>query len=245
MQNRRAELLNRRIRHRHREAAGARPDQHDDAPSRPLLARYAKINTVEGVLEAGAATIVAIAAPIGWPAGKLLYHRIEALIPDRLRSYPIPALLWSAAAIGTITTAAYILGDHSTTVTATLIAPWIMAQLPATLLTAGCYGILNGWLAIDGSTDWWPLTPPPPAVDLDVSMLQADDLTFRSIFATADPPAPFPDLPPVAHTPGQPVRLVVAGLLVCTLGTLWTTTTVAIDLKEFLLSPGPQPTLGI
>jgi hypothetical protein len=24
---------------------------------------------------------------------------------------------------------------------------------------AGIYGILEGWLAVDGSRQWWPLTP--------------------------------------------------------------------------------------
>ena len=32
----------------------------------------------------------------------------------------------------------------------TVLAPWLIAQLPAALLAAGIYGILEGWLAVDG-----------------------------------------------------------------------------------------------
>ena len=55
--------------------------------------------------------------------------------------------------------------------------PWLLAQVPAALLTAGIYGILEGWLAVDGARDWWPMRPPDEVDDVDFGFLQADDLT--------------------------------------------------------------------
>lgn len=100
MQIRRAELLNRRIRRRARDVAGARPSPYNDHPSHPLLTRGVK--TVEGVLEVVIVFAAAVLAPLGWPLGKLIYHRSESLIPDRLRSFPIPAFLWAAVALGVL-----------------------------------------------------------------------------------------------------------------------------------------------
>ena len=158
MQIRRAELLNRRIRRRARDVAGARPSPYNDHPSHPLLTRGVK--TVEGVLEVVIVIAAAVLAPLGWPLGKLIYHRSESLIPDRLRSFPIPhssGQQWHWGAFGSAV-------PPSDTLTSTVLAPWLLAQLPAAALTAGIYGILNGWLAIDGSTDWWPLSPTAPTV---------------------------------------------------------------------------------
>uniref|UniRef100_UPI001F4A8EC0 hypothetical protein n=1 Tax=Klebsiella pneumoniae TaxID=573 RepID=UPI001F4A8EC0 len=42
------------------------------------------------------------------------------------------------------------------------LLPWIVVQGAGTFLMASVYGVLEGWLAIPGSTDWWP-TPPPAA----------------------------------------------------------------------------------
>jgi hypothetical protein len=50
----------------------------------------------------------------------------------------------------------------------------------ATFAAAGLYGILNGWLAVDGSATWWPLTPPPMPVEFNLS-LEPDDLTAPSV----------------------------------------------------------------
>ena len=36
-----------------------------------------------------------------------------------------------------------------------------MVQGAGTFLMAAVYGILEGWLAVAGSTDWWPFPPPP------------------------------------------------------------------------------------
>lgn len=67
IQKRRAEILNRHIRDRHRKLAGARPNPHDDNVIKPLPARRA--DTVEGYVEAAIVAVAALLAPIGWPAG--------------------------------------------------------------------------------------------------------------------------------------------------------------------------------
>src|SRR5699024_3030426 len=111
----------------------------DDRPTHPLFARG--IKTVDAQLETAIVFAAGLAAPIGWPLGRLLYQRIEALIPDRLRSYPIPALLWAGTGLGILTALLYMLRGEAT-FNSVILAPWIMAQIPATFLTAGIYGIL-------------------------------------------------------------------------------------------------------
>lgn len=240
MQTRRAELLNRRIRRRNRDLAGARPDPHDDNAIRPLTTRSLK--TIEARIELCIVVLAALAAPIGWTVGKIISTRIEASIPGRLRSYPIPALLWSAAALGVLTSLLYLDRDD-TSVRTTVLAPWIMAQLPAAFLTAGIYGILNGWLAIDGSTDWWPLTPPPATVDFTVP-LAPDDLTAPPVFDTADAPRSSQDLTPITRAPGRSPRLIIAALLVCAIGTAWTIGAVVIGVKDVLTQPVSTQLIG-
>jgi hypothetical protein len=76
----------------------------------------------------------------------------------------------------------------------TLIIPWILAQIPATFATASAYGVLEGWLAIDGSSDWWPLTPAQRDVD-DNLILGPAPLPMPTLLDSAatntrpDPPA--------------------------------------------------------
>ncbi|MCH9736845.1 MAG: hypothetical protein K0U78_20215 [Actinomycetia bacterium] len=241
VQIRRAELLNRRIRRRYRDLAGARPNPHDDHPSHPLLTRGAK--TVEARIELTAVVALALLAPLGWAAGKFLYQRIETLIPQRLRSYPIPALLLAALILGAVTVLAYRPGD---TLTSAIIAPWLMAQLPATALAAGVYGILNGWLAINGSTHWWPLAPPPPEVDMSVPLL-ADDLTAPSIFETIEHTESV-DLTPLAG-PVRPLpqskTLVLAGVVLNAIGILWTCGAAGVGVKTVISeSLTPTSTIG-
>ena len=209
---------------------GAKPSPYNDHPTHPLLTRGAK--TVESALELGIVAAAAILAPIGWPIGKLTYHLTESLIPGRLRSYPIPAFLWSAAALGILLVLLYRPGD---TLAGTVVAPWLLAQLPAAALTAATYGILNGWLAIDGSTDWWPLAPTAPTVNLPLPLLP-DDMTAPSPFRTFEP-ADLVDLTPLGSRAVRPTprtkRLIVIGLLVNTAGILWTLAAVGVGLKTF------------
>lgn len=241
IQIRRAELLNRRIRRRYRDLSGARPNPHDDRVTHPLFVRGAK--TTDARIELAAVITMALLAPLGWAVGRFLYHRIEALIPQRLRSYPIPALLFAALALGTITVLAYRPGDSLANA---VLAPWLMAQFPAALFAAGIYGILNGWLAINGSTHWWPLTPPPPQVDMSVP-LNPDDITAPSIFDTAEHTEAV-DLTPLAG-PVRPLpqskTLVLAGVILNILGIIWTCTGVVVGVTTVISeSTTPSSTIG-
>ncbi len=238
MQTRRAEVLNRRIRRRNRDLAGARPDPYDDNTTHPLLTRVP--NTVEAKLELLLVAAVALAAPLGWPLGRWLFTRTETLIPQRLRSFPIVALLWSAIVLGLVTTVFYSFRDSSSAGSAVL-APWIMAQLPATFLTAGIYGILHGWLAIDGSLDWWPLAPLPATIGMNIP-LAADDLTGPSVFVTAEAPLSSYDLTPITRARGGSTALIVIALIVSALGAAWTLGAVAVGIKDILVESTSTPT---
>jgi hypothetical protein len=130
--------------------------------------------------------IAALLAPVGWTLGRMVSKAIVQLIPGELRSYPVAALMWAAVMVGTPLALLYS-PDHS--VAGTLLLPWALAQVPATLLAAGVYGILEGWLAVDGARDWWPMRPPPDEHRVDLGLVP-DDLTRPGIFTTRaqDPP---------------------------------------------------------
>ncbi|MFA5605853.1 MAG: hypothetical protein WDA07_01505 [Leucobacter sp.] len=242
MQIRRAEMLNRRIRRRHREIAGARPNPYDDHATHPLFSRGAK--TVEAKLELLIVLVAAFAAPLGWPVGRFIYQRIETLIPDRLRSYPIPALLFTAVVLGTVTVLLYSPGDD---LSSALLAPWLIGQLPAAALTAAVYGILNGWLAVDGSTEWWPLTPTAPSVELPPVLLP-DDLTAPSLFDTVPVADPIDRTPPGAgavRSLPRSSRLLTVGLILNTIGIIWTLASVGVGVKTVVVdSLTPSTTIG-
>ena len=231
IQKRRAEILNRRIRYRQRKLAGARPSPHDDRVIKPLPTR--RTDSVEGYVEAAIVTVAAFLAPIGWPAGIALYQRTVGLIPQRLRSYPVPALLWASLALGALTLCLY---RHGTGLGTALLAPWLIAQIPATFLSAGIYGILNGWLAVDGATDWWPLTPRPVPADLDYPM-GPDDMTGPGIFYQHDLDAG-EQLTPIAPDSGRPqahsTAPIVVALIVSALGIVWTVATVVLGVRDAL-----------
>ncbi|ASL12404.1 hypothetical protein MYCOZU1_05858 (plasmid) [Mycobacterium intracellulare subsp. chimaera] len=126
----------------------------------------------------------AVLAPLGWPAGKALSVSVVQLIPGELRSYPIAAFMWSSAIVGApLPLLLWLAGPGDSLVSAAAI-PWLLAQIPATLLTAGVYGILEGWLAVDGARDWWPMRPPDDVDEIDFGFLQADDLTGPGVFPT-------------------------------------------------------------
>jgi hypothetical protein len=231
IQKRRAEILNRRIRDRHRKLAGARPSPYNDNVIKPLPARRA--DTIEGYVEAAFVGVAALLAPIGWPAGIALYQHILGLIPHRLRSYPVPALLWVNIGLGVLTLCLY---EHGTGLGTALLAPWLIAQIPATFLAAGIYGILNGWLAVDGATDWWPLTPRPVADDLDYPM-GPDDMTGPGVFYQHDLDAGeqrTPIAPDSARRPARSPALIIAALVVSALGIVWTIATVILGVRDAL-----------
>ena len=88
--------------------------------------------------------------------------------------------MWAAVAMGTPLALLY---QPTDSLAGTALAPWLLAQLPAALLAAGIYGILEGWLAVDGARDWWPMRPPPEDDEIDFG-LEADDLTMPGVFRT-------------------------------------------------------------
>ncbi|MCA2304829.1 hypothetical protein JF770_14770 [Mycobacterium intracellulare] len=190
-QKRRAELLAKKIRARTRSHVGARPDPHDDVVALPLLMRSA--TSASGSFEATLALTCAVIAPLGWPAGKIGYRLIVTLIPERLRAYPIPALLWGAA-LAELPLPFYA---PSPSLWGELITPWLLAQLPATLLTAAVYGVLEGWLAVEGSSDWWPLTP--EAVEVDDDLILGPTLPMTTVLDPLPDPDPTRRIPPSLH----------------------------------------------
>lgn len=130
-----------------------------------------------------------VLAPLGWPVGKMLSASVVQLIPGELRSYPVAAFMWSAAAVGLPLPVLLMLVGPPDSLAAAAGVPWLLAQVPAALLTAGVYGMLEGWLAVDGARDWWPMRPPAAAEDVDFGF-EADDLTGPGIFPVRreDPP---------------------------------------------------------
>ena len=229
IQKRRGEKLNRQIRKRTRMTAGARPNPYDDNLTHPHWARRG--STVEIGLEGIIVLASALIAPLGWPAGKLLYELTVQYIPARLRAYPIPALFATATGIGVLTVLLYSPDDS---LYRTLLAPYLLAQIPATFAVAGIYGILNGWLAIDGSASWWPITPPPPPVDLDLPF-GPDDLTAPPVFDVAEPVSAADMTPTTQITQSlQSLHLVKIGLAACAIGAAWMTGAVTIGVKDAL-----------
>lgn len=183
-QKRRAELLAKAIRARTRAQVGARPDPHDDQVTPRFVFRSPSTST--GSFESALVTVCAVVGPLGWLLGKAAYHVLASWIPERLRAYPIPALLWASAACGLPLALFY---RPSPELTNTLLLPWLLAQLPATFLAAGIYGILEGWLAVDGSSDWWPLTPEAADVDDDL-ILDPDILIMPTVLDPLPQPNP-------------------------------------------------------
>jgi hypothetical protein len=177
-QKRRAEILARQIRDRAGVKSGARDDPADDDVIHPLFARPVK--TVYAGADMAIVATAAALAPVGWPAGKAIYRVLVQLIPGELRSYPVAACMWAAVVVGTPLALLY---QPTGSLTGTLLVPWLLAQLPAALLAAGSYGILEGWLAVDGARDWWPVRPPADHEDVDFG-LDADDLTMPGVFGT-------------------------------------------------------------
>lgn len=157
IQTRRAQVLGRDIRRRVREQTGARPDPHEDTVLQPIYLRTgpSPAMCLEGVI----VLVCAFAAPLGWLAGYGIYRGLVSWIPDRIISYPITALAWGSVAVGVPVMLA-VPGPFSP------LAVWLLVQLPAALLAGSVYGILQGWLAIPGSTDLWPHVPEDPPVEL-------------------------------------------------------------------------------
>jgi hypothetical protein len=158
VQRRRAEQLGRRVRARQRRRAAAVPDPHDDTVLPPLWLRSAKSPASQA--EMTIVLVAALVAPLGWCGGWVVKNLLAQLIPATLRGYPVAALLWSGAGLGLLTTllcqAVY---DPAESLRQVMLLPWGCLQLAAVPAVAGIYGIAEGWLAVPGWQQWWPLTP--------------------------------------------------------------------------------------
>src|ERR1700682_5442593 len=155
IQRRRAELLGRKVRARQRAVAAAVPDPHDDTVIPPLWLRTSTSPASQA--EQLVVVLATLTAPVGWLGGRLLNRVVTQLIPGTLRAYPIAALLWSGALLGLS-----VVGcpRRSRTLAQIGVAAWVCAQGAGVPLGAGVYGIAEGWLAVTGSDQWWPLSPP-------------------------------------------------------------------------------------
>ena len=174
IQRRRAEILGRTVRARQRAVASAVPDPHDDTVIPPLWLRAAKSPASQ--LELSVVTLAALGLPLGWFGGWILKRVFTQLIPGRLRAFPIAALLWSGALLGLLIILIY---DPAPTFDQMVLTPWLCLQMAAAPAAAGVYGIAEGWLAVDGSDQWWPLTPPkrPLSVEDAAAILGGYDVT--------------------------------------------------------------------
>jgi len=174
IQRRRAELLGRKVRACQRAIATAVPDPHDDTVIPPLWLRAA--DSPASQLELLGVLAAAALVPLGWFAGWLLEQVVSQLIPGTLRAYPIAAMLWAGAALGLLIIVLY---DPASTFDQTVVTPWLCAQLAATFIAAGLYGIAEGWLALPESHQWWPLTPPqrPITAEDAAAILGGYDIT--------------------------------------------------------------------
>ena len=158
IQRRRAEQLGRIVRKRQRIRTAAVPDPHDDTLLDPLWLRAKKSRASQ--VEFFLVVVAAVITPVGWPAGWALKTMLTGLIPETLRGYPIAALLWSGAGLGVLTVLAYqLVYDPAGSFGQIAVLPWVCVQLTTIPTVAGIYGIAEGWLAVEGSDQWWPLTP--------------------------------------------------------------------------------------
>jgi hypothetical protein len=203
-QNKRAQALARQIRDRDTERSGARVDPADDDVMDPFIARK---NSVFDSIIVGTPAVL---APIGWPAGYLIYKVIVELIPAQLRSYPIALLAWAAVGVGLpipllydpnatvipVNSGNWLLSVMVHALNAVLL-PWLLAQVPAALASAAVYGVLEGWLAIPGARDWLPGKAPTQHVEDNIDYgFGPDDLTRPSIFPRHHEAPPGDPVPP-------------------------------------------------
>jgi hypothetical protein len=223
-QKRRAEILAKRIRARSRATVGARPDPHDDQVTPAVFFRTS--TTTTGAVEYLVVTAAVVLAPLGWPAGRLLSGLLVRLIPDRLQSYPIVALAWAAVISGLPLPLLY---NPAPTLTSIVLIAWFTGQLPAAFAAAACYGILDGWLAIDGASSWWPLEPAQREVNAAL-ILGPAPVVMPTLL---DPPrsATRPDAPRVPRRRPAPINwwMICTPLAAYALGTLWYVARIATE----------------
>lgn len=196
IQRRRAEELGRIVRKRQRIRASAVPDPHDDTRIDPLWIRAAKSRAARA--EVALVAVVAILVPIGWAAGWALKTLLVRQISHTLRSFPIAAMLWGGAALSALTVLiSQLVYDPDGSFDQVAILPWLCLQLALIPTVAGIYGIAEGWLAVDGSCQWYPLSPvkKPITAEDAAAILGAYDMTGPGVV----------DVRPL-HEPGEKTR---------------------------------------
>ena len=177
-----------------RRNAGVHVNPHVQGITERLFLRRAE--SPAAVLELTVVVGAAILFPIGWPAGIALYRWLTRKVQApayTLHTIPITTLAWIGAALMTI--AAVVLDPGGSSLAGVLAAPFVMTQCAGTFLMASVYGILEGWLSVPGSTDWYPFPPRP----LPSSPSLAKDDTDRP-----NPAVPGATPPPPMRTPRDP-----------------------------------------
>jgi len=158
IQRRRAEHLGRIIRKRQRIQTSAVPNPHDDTRIDPLWLRANKSNASK--VELAIVVTAFVIAPLGWVGGWVLKTVFTQLNPQTLRGFPIAALLWSGVGLGVLTLCAYqLMYDPAGSFGQVAVLPWVCLQFAAAPVAAAIWGIAEGWLAVQGSHQWWPLAP--------------------------------------------------------------------------------------
>lgn len=193
IQRRRAEELGRVVRKRQRIRTSAVPDPHDDTRIDPLWMRAAKSRAAH--VELVFVVLAVVLAPIGWVAGWGLKTALVGMVPQTLRGFPVAAMLWAGAALGALTVAVSQLAyDPAGSFRQVSVLPWLCMQLALIPTVAGIYGIAEGWLAIDGADQWWPLTPvqKPLTAEDAATILGGYDMTGPAVI----------DMRPL-HEPGE------------------------------------------
>lgn len=185
IQRRRAENLGRIVRKRQRIRTSAVPDPHDDTRIDPLWMRAVKSRAAHA--ELAFVVAAAVVVPIGWAAGWVLKAVLVNLIPHTLRGFPVAAMLWGGAGLGALTLLiSQLVYDPAGSFGQVAVLPWLGLQLVMIPMVAGIYGIAEGWLAVDGSDQWWPLTPVkrPITAEDAAAILGAYDMTAPGVVDT-------------------------------------------------------------
>jgi hypothetical protein len=185
IQRRRAEELGRIVRKRQRIRTSAVPDPHDDTRIDPLWMRASKSRSARA--ELAFVVVAAIIAPIGWAAGWVLKTALVRLIPQTLRGFPVAAMLGGGAALGALTVViSQLVYDPAGSFGQVALLPWLCLQLVMIPTVAGIYGMAEGWLAVEGSDQWWPLTPvkKPITAEDAAAILGAYDMTGPGVVDT-------------------------------------------------------------
>lgn len=196
VQRRRAENLGRIVRKRQRIRTSAVPDPHDDTRIDPLWMRAAKSRPAR--VELTVVGLAAVVAPIGWAAGWALKTALVRLIPQTLRGFPVAAMLWAGVGLGALTVLiSQLVYDPAGSFGQVVVLPWWCLQLVMVPIVTGIYGIAEGWLAVEGSNQWWPLTPvkKPITAEDAAAILGAYDMTGPGVVDTR-----------ALHEPGERTR---------------------------------------